>query len=47
MEWSWRQFASQFALIRAAGGVVSNDRDEVLFIYRLEKWDLPKGKVEK
>ena len=47
MEWSWRQFASQFALIRAAGGVVSNDRNEVLFIYRLEKWDLPKGKVEK
>jgi len=46
VEWSWQQFASQFLLIRAAGGVVSNDRDEILFIYRLDKWDLPKGKVE-
>jgi len=46
VEWSWQQFAAQFLLIRAAGGVVTNDRGEVLFIYRLEKWDLPKGKVE-
>jgi 8-oxo-dGTP pyrophosphatase MutT (NUDIX family) len=46
VEWSWSQFASQFLSIRAAGGVVSNDHSEVLFIYRLEKWDLPKGKVE-
>jgi 8-oxo-dGTP pyrophosphatase MutT (NUDIX family) len=46
VEWSWKQFASQFLTIRAAGGLVSNDRSEVLFIYRLEKWDLPKGKVE-
>ncbi len=46
VEWSWQQFTSQFLLIRAAGGVVSNDRDEILFIYRLDKWDLPKGKVE-
>ena len=47
VEWSWQQFTSQFLLIRAAGGVVSNEREEVLFIHRLEKWDLPKGKVEK
>jgi ADP-ribose pyrophosphatase YjhB (NUDIX family) len=46
VEWSWQQFVSQFILIRAAGGVVSNNRDEVLFIHRLDKWDLPKGKVE-
>jgi len=46
VDWSWKQFASQFLTIRAAGGLVSNDRSEVLFIYRLEKWDLPKGKVE-
>jgi 8-oxo-dGTP pyrophosphatase MutT (NUDIX family) len=46
VEWSWQQFTSQFLLIRAAGGVVSNEREEVLFIHRLEKWDLPKGKVE-
>jgi 8-oxo-dGTP pyrophosphatase MutT (NUDIX family) len=46
IEWSWQQFASQFTLIRAAGGVVSNNMGEVLFIHRLDKWDLPKGKVE-
>jgi 8-oxo-dGTP pyrophosphatase MutT (NUDIX family) len=46
VEWSWQQFSSQFVVIRAAGGVVSNEHDEVLFIHRLEKWDLPKGKVE-
>jgi 8-oxo-dGTP pyrophosphatase MutT (NUDIX family) len=46
VEWSWQQFASQFVLIRAAGGVVSNEQGEVLFIHRLDKWDLPKGKVE-
>jgi len=46
VEWSWKQFATQFLSIRAAGGVVYNQRDEVLFIHRLDKWDLPKGKVE-
>lgn len=33
-------------LIHAAGGVVSNDSGEILMIYRLDKWDFPKGKVE-
>ena len=32
--------------IVAAGGVVFNEFDEILFIHRLGKWDLPKGKVE-
>ncbi len=44
---SWSAFCEQFTLIQAAGGVVRNANDEVLFIYRLDKWDLPKGKVEK
>jgi ADP-ribose pyrophosphatase YjhB (NUDIX family) len=44
---SWSAFCDQFTLIRAAGGVVNNSAGEVLFIYRLDKWDLPKGKVEK
>lgn len=30
----------------AAGGLVQNNLGEVLFIYRNEKWDLPKGHVE-
>ncbi|WP_369999707.1 NUDIX hydrolase [Winogradskyella sp.] len=31
----------------AGGGKVYNDYGEVLFIYRNDKWDLPKGKTEK
>ncbi len=42
----WTRFASMFTLIEAAGGVVSNDRDELLIIYRKKKWDLPKGKLD-
>jgi 8-oxo-dGTP pyrophosphatase MutT (NUDIX family) len=33
--------------IEAAGGVVINKHNEILFIDRLGYWDLPKGKVEK
>lgn len=35
-----------YKIIRAAGGLVRKD-DKVLMIYRLKKWDLPKGKIEK
>ncbi|MCQ9637599.1 NUDIX domain-containing protein [Chryseobacterium sp. WG14] len=34
-------------MIEAAGGIVSNPEGEILFIKRLGKWDLPKGKMEK
>ncbi len=34
-------------LIKAAGGLVKNENNSHLFIYRNGKWDLPKGKVEK
>lgn len=37
---------SRFYVIKAAGGVVTKD-DKVLFIYRMGKWDLPKGKFDK
>ncbi|WP_299335905.1 NUDIX domain-containing protein [uncultured Psychroserpens sp.] len=30
----------------AGGGKVYNDKNEILFIYRNNKWDLPKGKIE-
>lgn len=30
----------------AGGGKVFNDKGEILFIYRNDKWDLPKGKIE-
>lgn len=31
--------------VEAAGGVVFNEHDEILFIHRNGKWDLPKGKI--
>ena len=36
----------QFKIIHAAGGLVVKD-EKVLMIYRLGRWDLPKGKVKK
>ncbi len=42
-----KAFFKHFTLIEAAGGIVVNEKKEILFIYRLEKWDLPKGKLEK
>lgn len=35
-----------FYTLKAAGGLVTN-QDKYLLIYRLGKWDLPKGKAEK
>jgi len=37
---------SKFKIIEAGGGVVQKN-DKSLMIYRLGKWDLPKGKIEK
>ncbi|MHA6281333.1 NUDIX hydrolase [Salinimicrobium sp. CAU 1759] len=34
-------------VVTAGGGLVLNPHNEVLFIYRNGRWDLPKGKVEK
>ncbi|QYA25533.1 NUDIX domain-containing protein [Gramella sp. MT6] len=34
-------------VVTAAGGMVVNDKKEILFIYRNNRWDLPKGKTEK
>ncbi|MGI9526234.1 MAG: NUDIX hydrolase [Weeksellaceae bacterium] len=43
----WTKFTHHYKQINAAGGVVINDHNEMLWIYRLGKWDLPKGKMEK
>lgn len=43
----WKEFLLHYKLIDAAGGVVKNKENKVLFIFRLGKWDLPKGKVDK
>lgn len=47
LEDSWKKFKSYFKSQKAAGGKVLNANKEVLFIYRFDKWDLPKGKLEK
>lgn len=40
-------FFKKFTLLKAAGGLVKNENNEVLFIFRRGKWDLPKGHLEK
>ncbi|MGI8893875.1 MAG: NUDIX hydrolase [Bacteroidia bacterium] len=35
-----------FNEVPAAGGIVLNQNDEILFIFRKDKWDLPKGKID-
>ena len=47
LDFLWKEFKKKFKVIEAAGGVVFNSNDDLLFIFRLDKWDLPKGKVEK
>ena len=42
-----KDFFKHFTPIVTAGGIVQNDKKDLLFIYRLDKWDLPKGKMEK
>jgi 8-oxo-dGTP pyrophosphatase MutT (NUDIX family) len=39
-------FKKELLVIEAGGGIVVNEYNEILFIYRNEKWDLPKGKLE-
>ncbi len=40
------QFAKNFTVLEAAGGVVINDENKYLLIERMGKWDIPKGKIE-
>jgi 8-oxo-dGTP pyrophosphatase MutT (NUDIX family) len=40
-------FDGLFKIIEAAGGVVYNKNNQILFIYRRGFWDLPKGKIDK
>ena len=41
-----KQFLKLLPNVTAGGGKVFNAKNEILFIYRNSKWDLPKGKVE-
>ena len=41
------EFKTKIYTVKAAGGIVRNKDNELLFIFRKGKWDLPKGKVDK
>ncbi|HNO55742.1 MAG: Diadenosine hexaphosphate hydrolase [Bacteroidetes bacterium ADurb.BinA245] len=43
----YKAFKKKFTLIMAGGGLVQNEKNEVLLIFRRGKWDLPKGKLDK
>lgn len=42
-----KAFFKHFTPVTAAGGLVENEKGEVLLIFRRGKWDLPKGKLDK
>lgn len=39
-------FLSLYTVVPAGGGLVVNQKNQILFIYRRGFWDLPKGKIE-
>lgn len=42
-----KKFLKKLPNVIAGGGKVHNENGDILFIYRNDKWDLPKGKAEK
>lgn len=42
-----KAFFRHFILIQTGGGIVKNEHEEILMIFRRGKWDLPKGKIDK
>ncbi len=47
LEEDFNLFIKEFIFIEAAGGLINNDKNQYLFIYRHDTWDLPKGKLNK
>ncbi len=41
-----KAFWKKFVVIKAAGGLVYNEKNQVLIMKRRGRWDLPKGKVD-
>ena len=41
-----KAFWKNFKVIVAAGGIVKNEKEKILMIFRRGKWDLPKGKLD-
>lgn len=46
LEQDWDNFKNNFKVVFAGGGLVTNENQDILFIYRNDKWDLPKGRIE-
>lgn len=42
-----KDFESLYKILEAGGGVVANEKEEILTMYRRGSWDLPKGKIDK
>ena len=43
---NWNDLISEYKVIEAAGGLVIDAKNNILMIFRNDKWDLPKGKLE-
>ncbi len=43
---AFSDFINRFTVVEASGGLVKNEKNEYLFIYRREMWDLPKGHID-
>lgn len=43
---TWKAFKSLFVFIKAAGGLIQNQQNELLWIFRRGYWDFPKGKID-
>ena len=43
---NWDDFYAEHTFIEASGGLVYNNKNQILMIFRNSKWDLPKGKLE-
>lgn len=42
-----KNFKEKITINKAGGGLVENEKGQILFIFRNGKWDLPKGGIEK
>lgn len=43
---AFKRFKKMFTIVKAAGGLVLDEENKGLFIFRKQRWDLPKGKIE-
>lgn len=42
-----KAFYRKFTIVQAGGGLIQNEKKDILLIFRRGKWDLPKGKLDK